>query len=87
MGNTNTMTLSAAGETSGVGGYGVNLLYTGGKENRQTEIDFICNPKAGVGQPTFINENPTHHYIFQWETKYACPVKKGLSVGSILLIL
>jgi len=73
---------------------GVILQYNGGDGSpaRETEIDFICDPNAGIGQPAYKSEGPTHHYVFTWNTAYACPVgstgsKGGLSVGSILLIV
>ena len=35
------------------------------------EIDFTCNPSAGIGQPIYVSE--TCLYAFKWETEHACP--------------
>ncbi|XP_078698219.1 cation-independent mannose-6-phosphate receptor-like isoform X2 [Branchiostoma floridae x Branchiostoma belcheri] len=55
----------------------INLTYSGGdlyhdKVNRSTHIAFLCDPKAGPGQPQFLAED-NHFYYFKWYTKYACP--------------
>ena len=39
---------------------------------RSTIISFKCNPKVDKGKPTF-NEEDACLYLFDWETKYACP--------------
>jgi len=69
---------------------GLTLQYVNGDDNRQTEIDFICDTGAGLGKPEYSQENPQHHYTFAWKSSYACPVSPGgggLSPGSILLII
>jgi len=76
----------------GKNGYGLTIQFTGGDGGRKMEIDFTCDPTAGVGAPTWVNENPALHYNFEWKSQYACPLggtgKGGkLSGGSIFLIL
>jgi len=88
MGIATSQQFLVASSTFQQGTYGVSLLYTGGADSRETQIDFKCNPSKGTGAPVFAGENPTHHYLFQWESAIACPPGKGgLSVGSILLII
>jgi hypothetical protein len=53
---------------------GLQVLYSGGDSGRQTQINFICDSGEEVGYPRFVMENPDRHYIFQWVTKYACPM-------------
>jgi len=72
------------------GKQGVTVQYTGGTGQRKMEIDFVCNPQAGDGKPVFTAENPSLHYNFMWESKYACPktaLPGGLTGGGIFLIL
>jgi len=39
---------------------------------RKTEIEFLCDAEAGIGQPRFqIEANRT--YSFEWLTSFACP--------------
>jgi len=72
----------------GFEGFGLTAEFIQGDLDRKMEIDFICDPNAGTGSPSFKNEAPTHHYNFQWTSQYACPVKGGaLSPGSIMLII
>jgi len=77
----------------GKNGYGLTIQYTGGDGGRKMEIDFTCDPTAGIGAPTWVDENPALHYNFEWKSQYACPVGGlgggggGLSGGSIFLIL
>ena len=42
---------------------------------RTTEIIFVCNKDVDVGTPTFLNEFTKCMYVFQWETKWACPLE------------
>lgn len=42
---------------------------------RTSEIIFVCNKDAGDGSPVFLNEFTSCNYVFQWETKWACPVE------------
>jgi hypothetical protein len=68
--------------------FGVTIQFTQGDMDRKMEIDFKCDPNAGIGSPAFSNELPTHHYNFQWVTEFGCPAKGGgLSPGSIMLII
>jgi len=71
---------------------GVTLQYKNGPDGRETEIDFVCDTGAGVGNPKYVIENPQHHYTFSWNTQFACPggaggIAGGLGPGSILLII
>lgn len=57
----------------------LNLTYTNGepynddnKTPRTTEIAFICDPQAGVGNPQYLDER-NQTYSFRWMTAYACP--------------
>jgi len=70
-------------------GLGVVLQYTNGADQRETEIDFICDATAGIGAPKYVLENPQHHYTFAWQSQFACPGTGGggISPGSILLII
>jgi len=56
---------------------GFVLLFTGGEEDRQADIEFICDPRAGIGRllVKIPAEQPAHHYHLKWETQYACPIK------------
>jgi len=91
LGKASTMILGP-GKIKGKDGYGITASYLNGLSGRNFEIDFVCEPTAGVGEPTFTIEDPKLHYKFQWNTKYGCPVNEkiagvgGLSGGSIILI-
>jgi len=54
---------------------GFKLLFQGGEEDRQADIEFICDGGANPG--TFgtaqNSENPTHFYHLTYTTKFACP--------------
>jgi hypothetical protein len=53
-------------------GYG---YYGTGARPRVTEINFVCDPDAGMGAPTVTStENPRCSYFFEWKSLYACPV-------------
>jgi len=54
---------------------GFLLTFIGGEEDRTADIEFICNPNAGVGVFATNNpaEQPTHSFHLKWETAYACP--------------
>ncbi|XP_052808547.1 cation-independent mannose-6-phosphate receptor-like isoform X2 [Mya arenaria] len=59
----------------------INLTYTGGtpyhdtdKTPRQSEINFLCDRNAGMGNPKFLVEAASNHsYLFEWRTAFACP--------------
>jgi len=92
LGKQNTMALGSIQKPSTKSPYGVTAQYTGGADGREFEIDFQCNPGSGIGQFSFINENPKKHYNFAWPTQYACPTNVvissgGLTGGSIFLII
>jgi len=91
LGLANTMVLETLQKPSTKSPYGVTAQYTGGGGGREFEIDFQCNPGGGIGQFSFLNENPKLHYNFAWPTQYACPtnvvISGGLSGGSIILIV
>ena len=42
---------------------------------RRTIITFRCDPSAGVGAPTFVEEEHCYYY-FNWNTQYVCPSRK-----------
>ena len=42
---------------------------------RRTIITFHCDPSAGVGEPTFVEEEHCYYY-FNWRTQYVCPSRK-----------
>jgi len=54
---------------------GFLLTYTGGEDDRQVDIEFICDTSAGNGQLVCGNpaENPGKHYHLKWTTAHACP--------------
>jgi len=73
---------------------GATAKFANGGGGRAFEIDFQCEPKAGVGAPSFEVETPSKFYNFQWVTSYACPTNrpppgtsKRLTGGDIILIL
>ncbi len=46
---------------------GYILSYTGGDENRKSQIEFICDRNAtDLGTFSFVKENPIHFYQFSW---------------------
>jgi len=61
---------------------GFLLEFVGGEEDRTADIEFICNPNAGVGvfMTKRLTELPTHSYHLQWETAYACPTGNSAQV-------
>jgi len=64
---------------------GFFMSFRGGEEDRQSTIEFICDPSAGTGtfvaaQPT---ENPTHFYHLKWRTQYACPQNNNTNNSSV----
>jgi len=63
---------------------GVTLSFTGGIEDRSCEIDIICDPKAGLGEPVWVDEKPGKHYNFKWTTSVPCSKKHSSSSGSSL---
>jgi len=63
---------SASSLTWQAGSQGPVAQFTGGDMDRQLEIDFVCDPNIDIGNPSFVIENPTRHYIFQWNTSVAC---------------
>jgi len=87
MGTASTLQFQPA-TAPGFQNYGVTAEFLQGDLDRRMEIDFKCDPNAGVGAPVFQNEAPTHHYNFLWVSQFACPVAGGgLSPGSIMLII
>jgi len=76
-----------AGPLSRGGGQGFTVQFSGGDQGRSMEIDFVCG--TGMGSPQLQGENPKNHYIFTWNTQYACAGggSGGLSGGSIFLII
>lgn len=42
---------------------------------RRTIITFQCDPSAGVGKPTFVEEEHCYYY-FNWRTQYVCLSRK-----------
>ena len=67
-------------------GSGIVVHYTHGDScahsDRETYVDMICDPDAGVGRPTAPAAHNTSvevpqgscNYTFEWRTAYACPV-------------
>jgi len=64
----------AATQMASFNGDNISLRYTGGLDQRETQIDFMCDPNGGIGKPVFIGETVQHHYAFQFVSKYACPI-------------
>lgn len=81
----------AEGKTTGEGGYGGTVSFTG--MANQVNINFICEEKAGAGTPTFMDKPNQNTFLLQWKSKYACPAgfkeaaSGGLSAGSVMLII
>eukprot|EP00040_Diaphanoeca_grandis_P029481 m.172769 g.172769 ORF g.172769 m.172769 type:complete len:2666 (-) comp31700_c1_seq1:1066-9063(-) len=46
------------------------------KRHREASVEFICDPNAGAGNPTFIDEVDHCVYLVEWKTAYACAVEK-----------
>ena len=63
----------------------VFLNYSGGdkchqgKFERNTIINFVCNPSANVGQPMFIDESDDCTYYFSWHTSLVCEKQVNFS--------
>lgn len=66
----------------------VFLNYSGGdkchhgKFERNTIINFVCNPSAKIGQPMFIDESDDCTYYFSWHTSLVCEKKVHCSVSN-----
>lgn len=54
---------------------GFVVKFVGGDRNRQLDIEFICDPSAGVGalEAKDPSEGPMLSYHLKWRTSYACP--------------
>ena len=48
------------------------LEYTNGQGGRSTLIEFVCDRKAGTGDPRFVEEKSDLSYFFEWRTILAC---------------
>ncbi len=52
---------------------------SGGSENRNTNVEFICDPNADPKAKLTtapLTESPLKTYNLQWISKHACPVGK-----------
>lgn len=49
---------------------------------RSTRIDFVCDPKAGLGEPRFVAEEGDCQYRFLWVSAAACAVKPPHNSGA-----
>jgi len=56
-------------------GSGFILTFTGASEGRQSNIEFICDPNAGVGRlgVKTPSEIPQHFYHLAWKSSLVCP--------------
>jgi len=54
---------------------GFLLTYTGGEDDRQVDIEFICDKSAGNGKLVCGDpaEDPGKHYHLKWTSAHACP--------------
>jgi len=64
---------------SGGAASGFILHFSAGEDQRQTDIEFICDAVAGTGTLTALTptENPTHYYHLQWKSNLTCPGGDG----------
>ncbi|XP_036361842.1 cation-independent mannose-6-phosphate receptor isoform X1 [Octopus sinensis] len=44
----------------------------GGKFERNTIINFVCNPSKGIGAPVYLAESKNCTYYFSWHTDLVC---------------
>ncbi|RMZ97528.1 cation-dependent mannose-6-phosphate receptor-like [Brachionus plicatilis] len=63
------------------------LIHFNGNDNRITTINCECSEREK--DLTFVKEDPLKIYVFELNSKWCCPrdEKKGLSFGSLILIL
>jgi len=97
LGEESTIAFEAASKASGDGGKGMVAKYLGGTDGRNYEIDMMCSVPAGIGMPTYYNEDPPLHYNFRWQSKFGCPLGSDgipgdptggkISGGTIFLII
>jgi len=75
-GSTSTATWKARSDGEATGFF---LHFTSGEEDRQSDIEFVCDPAAGTGNLTAATptEQPTHYYHLQWKSSLACPHTGG----------
>ncbi|KAK7036183.1 PLCXc domain-containing protein [Favolaschia claudopus] len=58
-----------------------------------TEIEFICDPSAGKGNPRLIAQLPPGGddeacaWVFEWRTAAACPTSEGITFGGVIWFL
>jgi len=91
LGSVSTLT-SANLALSGSTAQGLTLFFKEGRDGRDFQIDFTCNPNAGAGTPVFVKQpDGSLHYDFTWDTAHACPLAVGgaggLSGGWIFVII
>jgi len=73
-----TSTASWKARTSG-DATGFILHFTNGEEDRQSDVEFICDPQGGTGTLLAVTptELPTHFYHLQWTSNLTCPGSHG----------
>jgi len=61
--------------TTGGDAGGFILHFINGEEDRQSDVEFICDPQGGTGTLTAATptEQPTHFYHLQWTSSLVCP--------------
>jgi len=62
----------------------VTAQFFNGDSNRQFQIDFICDRRAGVGFPAFMGEYPALNFQFEWVTAAACSQCGGSDCSTCL---
>lgn len=66
-----TYSLTTLTETGGDGNYGGTVSFPGMQNT--LSINFICDPSAGIGQPTFVNKPNQNEFLLEWKSQYGCP--------------
>jgi len=62
----------SAEDTSGQNGEGVTMRFTGFQSS--VSLNFICDSKAGKGNPTYVTKPNSSSFELQWKSIYGFPV-------------